>query len=336
MASTYVRITNGYTRGGQTIENTTFELIESFKRDKDGLYVTVDGAGISGLRAGRNRVYIESEDCVKSVSDAATVETIDKTDAEIARDLSDTFEILGEMTQAVIGGVVRGLVVSGPAGIGKSFTVEKTLVDNFGLFDINDDTKMYEVVSGVMTAAALYEKLWNFRNDGQVLVFDDCDSVLYDEDALNILKAALDTKKTRCISWNSRSRYLEDNDIPNRFEFCGGIIFITNIKFDQLRSARISNHLEAIMSRCHYMDIGVDTAREKVIHIKNTVEKGRMLDEYGFTSGEKKELLGYISNNHGNLRELSLRMVLKIADLKKAMPTNWIKFVEKNCHKRAS
>ncbi len=335
MTATYVRIKNGYTRGGSVIENATFELLESFKRDKDGLYVTVDGSGVSGLRAGRNRVYVEREDCVQTAVDSAETDN-SKSDAEIARNLSDTFEILGEMTQAVISGVVRGLVVSGPAGIGKSFTVEKTLVDNFGVFDIADDCKMYEVVSGVMTAAALYEKLWNFRCDGQVLVFDDCDSVLYDEDALNILKAALDTKKTRHISWNSRSRYLEDNDIPNRFEFCGGIIFITNIKFDQLRSQRIGNHLEAIMSRCHYMDIGVDTAREKVIHIKNTVEKGRMLDQYGFTSGEKKELLGYISDNHSNLRELSLRMVLKIADLKKAMPNNWVKFVEKNCHKRAS
>lgn len=336
MSATYVRITEGFTRGGNTVKNTTFELLESFKRDKDGLYVTVDGSGVAGLRAGRNRVYVETEACVEQVNGAVTTESSDKTDAEIARDLSDTFEILGEMTQAVVDGVVRGLVVSGPAGIGKSFTVEKTLVDNFGTYTVDEDIRMYEVVSGFITAAMLYEKLWNFRNDGQVLVFDDCDSVLYDEDALNILKAALDTKKTRCISWNSRSRYLEDNGIPNRFEFCGGIIFITNIKFDQLRSARIGNHLEAIMSRCHYMDIGVDTAREKVIHIKNTVEKGRMLDQYGFNSAEKKELLGYIASNRDNLRELSLRMVLKIADLKKAMPNNWVKFVEKNCHKRAS
>lgn len=336
MSANYVRITEGFTRGGNTVKNATFEMLESFKRDKDGLYVTVDGSGIAGFRAGRNRVYVESESCVETVGATVAEAAVEKSDAEIARDLSDTFEILGEMTQAVVDSVVRGLVVSGPAGIGKSFTVEKTLVDNFGTYTIEENSRMYEVVSGFITAAMLYEKLWNFRNEGQVLVFDDCDSVLYDEDALNILKAALDTKKTRCISWSSRSRYLEDNGIPNRFEFCGGIIFITNIKFDQLRSARIGNHLEAIMSRCHYMDIGVDTAREKVIHIKNTVEKGRMLDQYGFNSTEKKELLGYIASNHSNLRELSLRMVLKIADLKKAMPNNWVKFVEKNCHKRAS
>ncbi len=334
MTATYVRITSGSTRGGQTVANTTVELLENFKRDKDGLYITVDGAGVAGLRVGRNRVYVENEQCVTSANQQAEIEKVDRTDADISKDLSDTFEILGEMTEAVAKGIVRGLVVSGPAGIGKSFTVDKTLVDNFGEYNIEDDVRMYEVVSGMITAAMLYEKLWNFRDEGQVLVFDDCDNVLYDEDALNILKAALDTKKARYISWNSRSRYLEDNDIPNKFEFCGGIIFITNVKFDQLRSARIGNHLEAIMSRCHYMDIGVDSAREKVIHIKNTVEKGNMLEQYDFSATEKKELLTYVQTNRDNLRELSLRMILKIADLKKAMPHNWVKFVEKNCHKR--
>ena len=184
-----------------------------------------------------------------------------------------------------------------------------------------------------MTAAKLYEKLWEYKEEGQVLVFDDCDSILYDEDALNILKAALDSKKVRHISWNSRSHYLQQNDIPNKFEYKGGIIFITNVKFDQVRSQRLSNHLEAIVSRCHYMDIGINTPRERMIHIKNVVERADMLRDYSFTNEEKNEVLDYITDNHSKLRELSLRMVLKISDLRKAMPNNWVKFVEKNCHK---
>ena len=64
MSANYVRITEGFTRGGNTVKNTTFELLESFKRDKDGLYITVDGAGIAGFRAGRNRVYVELGDIV--------------------------------------------------------------------------------------------------------------------------------------------------------------------------------------------------------------------------------------------------------------------------------
>ena len=195
---------------------------------------------------------------------------------------------------------------------------------------------MYEVISGGISAAVLYEKLWEYRDESQVLVFDDCDGVLYDEDSLNVLKAALDSKKTRRISWNTRSLHLERKDIPNSFEYKGGVIFITNIKFDQVKSARISNHLEAIVSRCHYMDIGIDTAREKLLHIRNVVERSNMLGSYGFDDNTKAEVMDYINAHSKQLRELSLRMVLKIADLRKAMPSNWQRFVEKNCHRKAA
>jgi hypothetical protein len=196
--------------------------------------------------------------------------------------------------------------------------------------------QMYEVISGGISAAVLYEKLWEYRDESQVLVFDDCDGVLYDEDSLNVLKAALDSKKTRRISWNTRSLHLERKDIPNSFEYKGGVIFITNVKFDQIKSARIGNHLEAIVSRCHYMDIGIDTAREKLLHIRNVVERSNMLGSYGFDDNTKAEVMDYINDHSKQLRELSLRMVLKIADLRKAMPGNRTRFVEKNCHRKAA
>lgn len=349
MNSNYVHVTSGRTRGGIVVNNGIYRLLEQAKRDKDGLYITVEGQGNDGLRAGRNRIYVESENCFRATEQEAAVRSIkfdetveieapradNRTDEQIAVELRETFNILSQMTDAVASSVVRGLVVSGPAGIGKSYTIESTLVRSLGMLGhLNGLGSMYDIVSGAMSAAKLYEKLWEYKEEGQVLVFDDCDSVLYDEDALNILKAALDSKKSRQISWNSRSHYLEKNDIPNRFEYKGGIVFITNVKFDNVRSQRISNHLEAIVSRCHYMDIGVDTGREKVIHIKNVVERSNMLADYGFTDEEKREVTNYVYENHEKLRELSLRMVLKIADLRKAMPHNWVKFVEKNCHKR--
>ncbi len=349
MNSNYVHVTSGRTRGGIVVNNGVYRLLEQAKRDKDGLYITVEGVGNDGLRAGRNRIYVEHEGCFRAADQDAAVRSIplsedasyaapavdSRTDSEIAVELRDTFSILSQMTDAVASSTVRGLVVSGPAGIGKSHTIESTLVRSLGMLGhLNGLGSMYDIVSGAMSAAKLYEKLWEYKEEGQVLVFDDCDSILYDEDALNILKAALDSKKSRQISWNSRSHYLQQNDIPNRFEYKGGIIFITNVKFDNVRSQRISNHLEAIVSRCHYMDIGIDSGREKVIHIRNVVERSNMLGDYGFTEEEKAEVTNYIYENHEKLRELSLRMVLKIADLRKAMPHNWVKFVEKNCHKR--
>jgi len=343
MSNTLVHVTAGRTRGGVVVTNATVKLIEGEKKDKDGLYITVEGGNVPGLRNGRNRIYMENVSCYHAVSEdgAAVVNktnlVVERTDEEISKDLTETFNILSEMTDAVASGIVRGLVVSGPAGIGKSHTVTSSLVRSLDLLGkLNGMGSMYQIVSGTVSAASLYEMLWNYKEEGMVLVFDDCDAVLYDEDSLNILKAALDSKKTRRIHWNTRSQYLEKNDIPNSFEYQGGIIFITNVKFDQVRSHRISNHLEAIVSRCHYMDIGIDSKREKLIHIRNTVERNDMMREYGFTATEKKEVVDYIVTNHNKLRELSLRMVLKICDCRKAMPTNWTRYVEKTCHLKAA
>lgn len=342
MSNTHIHVTSGRTRSGVAITDTVFALLDSAKKDKDGLYVTVDGGNVPGLRVGRNRIYVKDETCIRSVAQGTAVASISnavahQTDEEIGAELIETFNILAEMTDAVACNVVRGLVVSGPAGIGKSHTIINTLGRSLDMLGrLNGLGSMYEVISGAMTAAVLYEKLWNYKEEGQVLVFDDCDSVLYDEDALNILKAALDSKKTRRVSWNARSNYLNNNDIPNSFDYSGGIIFITNVKFDQVRSQRIANHLEAITSRCHYMDIGVDTNRQKLIHIRNAVARNNMMQQYNFSDSEKQEVMDYIEANHDKLRELSLRMVLKISDLRRAMPHNWKKFAEKNCHKKAA
>ena len=337
----YVRISSGWTRGGATITDRSFLLLDNLKRDKDGMYITVDSDGGADLRAGRNRIYMEGIHCYQPTTKHAGPQMVlpvaAKTDEEIAHDQRETFEILGEMTKAVASNTVKGLVVSGPAGIGKSHTVETTLHDTLDMLGkLTGQGQMYEVISGGISAAVLYEKLWEYRDESQVLVFDDCDGVLYDEDSLNVLKAALDSKKTRRISWNTRSLHLERKDIPNSFEYKGGVIFITNVKFDQVKSARISNHLEAIVSRCHYMDIGIDTAREKLLHIRNVVERSNMLGSYGFDDNTKAEVMDYINAHSKQLRELSLRMVLKIADLRKAMPSNWQRFVEKNCHRKAA
>ena len=337
----YVRISSGWTRGGATITDRSFLLLDNLKRDKDGMYITVDSDGGADLRVGRNRIYMEGIHCYQPTTKHAGPQMVlpvaAKTDEEIAHDQRETFEILGEMTKAVASNTVKGLVVSGPAGIGKSHTVETTLHDTLDMLGkLTGQGQMYEVISGGISAAVLYEKLWEYRDESQVLVFDDCDGVLYDEDSLNVLKAALDSKKTRRISWNTRSLHLERKDIPNSFEYKGGVIFITNVKFDQIKSARIGNHLEAIVSRCHYMDIGIDTAREKLLHIRNVVERSNMLGSYGFDDNTKAEVMDYINAHSKQLRELSLRMVLKIADLRKAMPSNWQRFVEKNCHRKAA
>ena len=260
-----------------------------------------------------------------------------QTDEEIMTRLRGRFEILEDMTRAVKKGDVRAMIVTGPPGVGKSFGVEKVLSKHDVFANVAQDEKLkkYEVVKGAMSAIGLYKKLYEFSDKKSILVFDDCDSVLLDDLALNILKAALDSSKKRTIHWNTDSRLLRQEGVPNSFDYNGGAIFITNIKFDHVRSKKLRDHLEALESRCHYLDLTIDTEREKILRIRQVVADCGMLDDYGFNDLEKAVLIDFIDDNKKKLRELSLRMVLKLADLKKSMPANWRAVAEVTCMRRS-
>jgi hypothetical protein len=244
-----------------------------------------------------------------------------ETDAEIIERLRERFEILDDMTRAVKKGAVRAMIVSGAPGVGKSFGVEKVLGKHGLMADIANDEKLkkYEIVKGAMSAIGLYSKLYEFSAEKNILVFDDCDSVLLDDLSLNILKAALDTSKKRTISWNTDSRLLRSEGVPNSFEFKGGAIFITNINFQNIKSKKLQDHLAALESRCHYIDLTIHTEREKMLRIKQIVGDG-MLTEYDFTEEQTTSIIEFIDANKKRLRELSLRTVLKTADLMRSFP----------------
>jgi hypothetical protein len=257
-----------------------------------------------------------------------------ESDQEILARLGERFEILTEMTKAVKSGDVRAMIVSGPPGVGKSFGVEEVLSKD-DLFDkLGERKPRYEIVKGAMSALGLYAKLYEFSDAKNVIVFDDCDSVLMDELSLNILKGALDSSKKRYIAWNTDSRLLRSEGIPDRFEFKGAAIFITNIKFEHVRSKKLKDHLDALESRCHYIDLQMDTEREKILRIKQVVSEAGMLDHFEFEECVRDEIVEFIDANKGKLRELSLRMVLKIADLRKSFPTSWQAMAKTTCMKR--
>ena len=265
--------------------------------------------------------------------DPAEKDLSKETDEQIMERLGQRFEILEDMTRAVKKGDVRAMIVSGPPGVGKSFGVEKVLSKHDVFADVADDKKLkkYEIVKGAMSAIGLYSKLYEFSDKKSILVFDDCDSVLLDDLSLNILKAALDSSKKRTIHWNTDSRLLRSEGVPNSFEFKGGAIFITNIKFDNVRSKKLRDHLEALESRCHYLDLTIDTEREKLLRIRQVVRDAGMLDDYELSDTAKAEVVDFIADNSKRMRELSLRMVLKVADIRRSMPNNWRAVVEVTC-----
>jgi len=281
---------------------------------------------------------------IMALQDADTfkvVETVKdlsgETDEQIMERIGARFDILEDMTKAVKKGDVKSMIVTGPPGVGKSFGVEKVLSKHDVFADVANDSKLkkYEVVKGAMSAIGLYSKLYEFSDKKSILVFDDCDSVLQDELSLNILKAALDSGKKRMIHWNTDSRLLRSEGVPNSFEFKGGAIFITNIKFENVRSKKLKDHLEALESRCHYLDLTIDTTREKLLRIKQVVRDTGMLDDYELEDWAKLEVVDFITNNCDRMRELSLRMVLKVADIRVSMPHNWKAVVEVTCMRNA-
>jgi DNA-binding NarL/FixJ family response regulator len=264
------------------------------------------------------------------VSDASVAH---ESDEQIVERLRSRFQVLQDMTQAVKAGTVRAMIVTGPPGVGKSFGVEEVLSRQDLFNTLGNKKPKYEIVKGAMSALGLYSKLYEFSDRGNVVVFDDCDSVLLDDLSLNILKAALDSSKKRTIAWNTDSRMLRQEGVPDRFEFKAGAIFITNIKFENVRSKKLQDHLAALESRCHYIDLQMDTDREKVLRIKQITEDG-MLETYDFENDEKTEIVDYIIENRAKMRELSLRTVLKVADLRKSFPMSWKQMAEVTVQKR--
>ena len=333
-----------------------FPLVDEHKVGTDGEgYVTVDGSAVAGFPPRKIRIKCASKDSYsvvegfiekryvtepegvtnftqEPVPDSAVA---NETDEQIIERLRGRFEVLKDMTKAVKEGNVRAMIVTGPPGVGKSFGIEEVLAKD-DLFDqIGNRKPKYEIVKGAMSAVGLYKKLYQYSDKGNIVVFDDCDSVLLDDLSLNILKGALDSSKKRTISWNTDSRILRQEGVPDKFEFKAGAIFITNIKFEHVRSKKLKDHLEALESRCHYIDLQMDTQREKVLRIKQIVADG-MLDYYEFEPIVKDEITNFVMENKDKMRELSLRTILKVADLRKSFPLQWQSMAEVTVMKRGA
>ena len=319
-------------RGKDTsMAGTVFELVEGFKFGVRGGYITVDGSSVAGFPNRNIKIMCDSEDCYEAVGEDVAAQGRDETDAEIIDRIRDRFGMLKDMTKAVKKGDVRAMIVSGPPGVGKSHGIEEVLA-RYKTVETLGGNKKYEVIKGAMSPIGLYCKLFNMSEKGMVVVFDDCDSIFQDELSLNILKAALDSKKDRYIHWNTDSFKLRNEGVPDKFKFEASAIFITNLKFDKVKG-KLREHLEALESRCHYMDLTIDSDRDKMLRIRQVIEDG-MLDSYKLTDDVKADIIDFVDINKERLRELSLRTVLKVADLAVSFPDKWEAFAENTVMKR--
>ena len=332
---TNIRIVEGTykIRGKDTdVSGLVFPLVEGFKVGAQGGYVTVSGAAVNGFPDRNIKIKVANPEGYEPVGSDVSSTVREESDAEIVERIRERFDMLKDMTKAVKKGDVRAMIVSGPPGVGKSHGVEEVL-DRYALMESMGGQKTHEVIKGATSAIGLYCKLYKMADKGKVVVFDDCDSIFADELSLNILKAALDSKKNRYIHWNTDSHKLRMEGVPDSFKFEASAIFITNLKFDKVKG-KLREHLEALESRCHYMDLTIDSDKDKMLRIKQVVTDG-MLDAYALSDETREEIMDFIDINKGQLRELSLRTVLKVADLAQAFPDKWEAMAENTVMRRA-
>lgn len=247
---------------------------------------------------------------------ARTKQVDKRSDAEILSDLKERFNILTMLTSGACTKSIRAVTVTGAPGVGKTYTVEQILEH----FKVKQNTQ-FEIVRGALSAVNLYKLAYRNRKAGNIIVLDDADSIFNDEDALNILKVLCDSSETRKVSWMKESNALKEDDIPQSFEFNGAMIFISNLDFQRFVDEgknKYSAHFEAIMSRSLYLDLRLHSRNELGVWIDHVATEGKLLRREGLSETQSKAVLSFLKTNRDVLRELSLRTLIKAAQLVKA------------------
>jgi len=215
--------------------------------------------------------------------------------------INERFEFLEDLTTMVVKGVTPSIVVLGPGGNGKTNSVKKTIKDN----ELSDGDFIF--FKGYSTARGLYNTLYD--NNGKLIIFDDCDSVLEDKVSKNILKSALDSYEDRTISW--MSKLSKGDEYPNQFNFTGRIIFISNKSKDSIDGA--------LKSRSLMVDLTM-TPEEKIERL--TFILPNILPEYDM---ETKELALNFLDNVKNDVDINIRTFIMVTKMCKAFPDTWRK-----------
>jgi hypothetical protein len=212
-------------------------------------------------------------------------------------------------------GNCRGLVISGPAGSGKSSSVIHALDQQ--------EMKKYKCISGALSPLRIYMELYLHRGPGEILILDDVDSVFQSLEGVNVMKAATDSIPQRRISWLTASPFLRAWGVPNTFNYDGSIILISNEFLATRKSAKFNNHLKALADRMHHLSMGSLDKDEQFHLLCFYVAKRRLLKSRGLNPAQEQAVLDYISEHFDEMTSITLRAATKIAELILLEPEHW-------------
>ena len=213
--------------------------------------------------------------------------------------INQKFDILNNLTSMVINDFTPSLVIVGQGGLGKTHSVIQTIES----CDLSSED--YIFFKGYSTARGLYNALYD--NNGKLIVFDDCDSILEDKVAINILKSALDSYEKRTLTWMAKMS--KNDDYPQQFDFTGRIIFISNKSKNSID--------QAILSRSLTVDLTMDQ-EEKIERMSFVLD--RILPDYEMEI--KRDALDFLSENKTN-NDINLRTLIMISKIRRAFSENW-------------
>jgi hypothetical protein len=256
----------------------------------------------------------------------AQVDT-NETDAERVKRIAKAFTVMYKLTQGSIAGNVRGLIVSGAPGTGKSHTIESLLEAAHDRGEIK-----YATVRGAhVSQIELYKLLWNHKDENQIIFMDDSDGVFQDESTIGLLKIALDTTNKRMLSYMTEAASLKAEGIPPTFEYKGTMIFATNIDFQNVvdfGKNKLVPHVDAILNRALYLDLKLHHPKDLCAWVSHMVTKNHILVQDGLTRAEEAEVVEWAKENYSKFRSFSIRTLKHAATFVKTDYANWKMFAE--------
>lgn len=264
---------------------------------KSGKYIAMADGRV--IRKSKHKGY-----CEKALSElqlfrgSQSEETVEKSEFSV----SERFSFIQNFVELIAKNKLNSFILTGDGGLGKSYSVTNTL-NKMGLIeDSIDDFGDYIVCKGFSTDKALYRLL--FENNGKIIVFDDLDNILKSPISQNLLKAALSDEQRRIISWNAE--FSNNEDLPNRFEFTGRCIFISNMSIEQFPQALISR------SFCVDLTLSQEEKLERIVEV---------FKEY--KSEFQDEVIEFLSKNLNNIKDLNIRSALNALKLRKDIGPNF-------------